>query len=83
MLLAQDADLQLILFLRSARRLRNEFIAEHGPYVNAMGAKGTEKVSIVGVTAAMSNAVFHATGRRRRSLPITPDKVLEALRQPA
>ncbi|WP_045688821.1 xanthine dehydrogenase family protein molybdopterin-binding subunit [Hymenobacter sp. AT01-02] len=60
-----------------------EFVDEHDPYVNAMGVKGIGEIAIVGVTAAVANAVFHATGRRLRSLPMTPDKVLDALRQPA
>ncbi|WP_139926321.1 xanthine dehydrogenase family protein molybdopterin-binding subunit [Hymenobacter sp. DG01] len=60
-----------------------EFIDEHDPYVNPMGVKGIGEISIVGVTAAVANAVFHATGRRLRSLPMTPNKVLDALRQPA
>ena len=60
-----------------------EFIDEHDPYVNAMGVKGIGEISIVGVTAAVANAVFHATGKRVRALPMTPAKVLEALRQPA
>ena len=58
-----------------------EFVDEHDPYINAMGVKGIGEISIVGVAAAVSNAIFHATGRRLRSLPITPDKVLEAMRQ--
>jgi xanthine dehydrogenase YagR molybdenum-binding subunit len=60
-----------------------EFIDEYDSHVNAMGVKGIGEISIVGVTAAVANAVFHATGRRLRSLPITPAKVLEAMRQPA
>jgi xanthine dehydrogenase YagR molybdenum-binding subunit len=60
-----------------------EFIDEHDPYVNAMGVKGIGEISIVGVTAAVANAVFHATGKRVRELPMTPAKVLEAMRQPA
>ncbi|WP_315984791.1 xanthine dehydrogenase family protein molybdopterin-binding subunit [Hymenobacter puniceus] len=63
--------------------MRVEFIDEHDPYVNAMGVKGIGEISIVGVTAAVANTVFHATGRRLRSLPMAPDKVLESLRQPA
>ncbi|SNC61341.1 xanthine dehydrogenase, molybdenum binding subunit apoprotein [Hymenobacter gelipurpurascens] len=59
-----------------------EFIDEHDPYINAMGVKGIGEISIVGTTAAVGNAIFHATGRRLRSLPITPDKILEAMRQP-
>ncbi|RSK43967.1 xanthine dehydrogenase family protein molybdopterin-binding subunit [Hymenobacter rigui] len=60
-----------------------EFIDEKDPYINAMGVKGIGEVSIVGTSAAVANAIFHATGRRLRSLPITPDKILEAMRQPS
>ncbi|AWM35024.1 xanthine dehydrogenase family protein molybdopterin-binding subunit [Hymenobacter nivis] len=55
-----------------------EFVDEHDPYINAMGVKGIGEISMVGVSAAVANAVAHATGRRVRSLPITPDKVLGA-----
>jgi xanthine dehydrogenase YagR molybdenum-binding subunit len=58
-----------------------EFIDEHDPYINAMGVKGIGEISIVGTSAAVGNAIFHATGRRMRSLPITPSKMLEAMRQ--
>jgi len=34
------------------------------------------EIGIVGVAAAISNAIFHATGRRVRSTPMTPDKVM-------
>ncbi|MCA8829609.1 xanthine dehydrogenase family protein molybdopterin-binding subunit [Hymenobacter pini] len=54
-----------------------EFIDEKDPYINAMGVKGIGEISMVGVAAAVANAVFHATGKRVRSLPITPDKILE------
>ncbi|MBC6989951.1 xanthine dehydrogenase family protein molybdopterin-binding subunit [Hymenobacter sp. BT491] len=60
-----------------------EFIDEKDPYVNAMGVKGIGEIAIVGVAAAVSNAIFHATGRRLRDLPMTPDRVLAALRGPA
>ena len=53
-----------------------EFIDEHDPYINAMGVKGIGEISMVGVAAAVANAVFHATGKRVRDLPITPDKIL-------
>ncbi|MFD1466795.1 xanthine dehydrogenase family protein molybdopterin-binding subunit [Hymenobacter caeli] len=55
-----------------------EFVDEHDPYINAMGVKGIGEISMVGVAAAVANAVAHATGRRVRDLPITPDKVLAA-----
>ncbi|TMR97156.1 xanthine dehydrogenase family protein molybdopterin-binding subunit [Nonomuraea basaltis] len=41
-----------------------------------LGAKGIGELGIVGAAAAIANAVYHATGRRVRSLPITPDKVM-------
>jgi len=41
-----------------------------------LGAKGVGEIGIVGVAAAVANAVFHATGKRLRSTPITPDKLL-------
>ena len=60
-----------------------EFVPETDPYINALGVKGIGEIGIVGVAAAVANAVFNATGRRLRSLPMTPDKMLEALRMPA
>jgi xanthine dehydrogenase YagR molybdenum-binding subunit len=41
-----------------------------------LGAKGVGEIGIVGVAAAVANAIFHATGKRLRTTPITPDKVL-------
>ncbi len=52
------------------------FVEEHDPHVNPLGAKGLAELSLVGVAAAVANAVYHATGRRVRDLPITPDKLL-------
>ena len=43
---------------------------------NPLGVKGVGEVGIVGVPAAIANAVYHATGKRVRDLPITLDKVL-------
>ena len=43
---------------------------------NPIGVKGVGEVGLVGVAAAIANAVFHATGRRVRSLPITLDQLL-------
>lgn len=45
--------------------------------VNPMGAKGMGEIAIIGFAGAVANAVFNATGKRIRSLPITPDKILE------
>jgi xanthine dehydrogenase YagR molybdenum-binding subunit len=52
------------------------FIDEQDPYVNEIGVKGIGEIGITGVAAAIANAVFHATGKRVRDLPITLDKLL-------
>jgi xanthine dehydrogenase YagR molybdenum-binding subunit len=41
-----------------------------------LGAKGVGEIGLMGVSAAIANAIFHATGKRLRSTPITPDKIL-------
>jgi xanthine dehydrogenase YagR molybdenum-binding subunit len=45
-------------------------------YASPIGAKGAGEIGIVGVAAAIANAVYHATGVRVRDLPITPDKLM-------
>ncbi|MBD2527601.1 xanthine dehydrogenase family protein molybdopterin-binding subunit [Nostoc sp. FACHB-133] len=55
-----------------------QFIEENDPYVNTLGTKSLGELPIVGVAAAISNAVYHATGKRIRDLPITPDKLSES-----
>jgi len=52
------------------------FINEEDLIPNKLGVKGIGEVGIVGVAAAIANAVFNATGKRVRNLPITPDKLL-------
>ena len=52
------------------------FVEEHDAIVNPLGAKGLGEPGVVGVAAAVANAVFHATGTRVRDLPITLDKLL-------
>ena len=54
------------------------FVDEPDTNVNPLGVKGVGEIGIVGVPAAIANAVYHATGRRVRDLPITLDKVLQA-----
>jgi xanthine dehydrogenase YagR molybdenum-binding subunit len=53
-----------------------QVVEEDDPHVNPLGAKGIGEIGITGVAAAVANAVYHATGRRVRELPITLDKLL-------
>jgi xanthine dehydrogenase YagR molybdenum-binding subunit len=53
-----------------------QIVDEDDPHVNPLGAKGIGEIGITGVGAAIANAVYHATGRRVRELPITLDKVM-------
>jgi xanthine dehydrogenase YagR molybdenum-binding subunit len=53
------------------------FVDEQDALVNPLGIKGLGEIGIVGVAAAIANAVYHATGKRVRDLPITLDKVIE------
>jgi xanthine dehydrogenase YagR molybdenum-binding subunit len=52
------------------------FVDEPDEVVNPLGAKGLGEIGLVGVAAAVANAVYHATGKRIRDLPITPDKLV-------
>jgi xanthine dehydrogenase YagR molybdenum-binding subunit len=51
------------------------FVAEPDQIINPMGLKGVGEIGLVGVPAAIANAVYHATGKRIRDLPITLDKL--------
>jgi xanthine dehydrogenase YagR molybdenum-binding subunit len=52
------------------------FIDEVDEYASPIGGKGLGELGATGVDAAVADAVFHATGRRIRELPITPDKLV-------
>jgi xanthine dehydrogenase YagR molybdenum-binding subunit len=52
------------------------FIDKPDPYINPIGTKGIGEISLIGVAAAVANAVYNATGKRIRELPITPDKLI-------
>jgi xanthine dehydrogenase YagR molybdenum-binding subunit len=51
------------------------FVDEPDDIVNPLGIKGLGEIGIVGVAGAIANAVYHATGKRVRDLPITLDKL--------
>lgn len=52
------------------------FVDKPDPILNPNGSKGMGEIALIGFAAAVANAVYHATGKRIRSLPITADKVL-------
>jgi xanthine dehydrogenase YagR molybdenum-binding subunit len=51
-------------------------VKEDDPHVNPLGVKGVGEIAMVGIAPAITNAIFHATGKRIRELPVTPDKLL-------
>ena len=52
------------------------FVPEEDTHVNPLGVKGLGEIAMVGVAPAIVNAVYHATGKRIRELPVTPDKLI-------
>jgi xanthine dehydrogenase YagR molybdenum-binding subunit len=52
------------------------FVEEPDGTVNPLGIKGVGEIGIVGVAAAVANAIYHATGKRVRDLPITLNKII-------
>ena len=57
-------------------KIEVNFINKSDDILTPIGAKGLGEIGIVGVPAAIANAVYHATGKRIRELPITPDKLV-------
>ena len=54
------------------------FVASEDAIMNPLGVKGLAELGLCGVAPAIANAVWHATGKRMRELPITPDRLLMA-----
>lgn len=52
------------------------FVDDPDPRASPLGVKGVGEIGVVGTAAAVANAIFHATGKRVRELPITLDKLL-------
>jgi xanthine dehydrogenase YagR molybdenum-binding subunit len=66
----------LVPVCADVRELDVSFVSGSDTNFNPLGAKGLAEIAICGVAPAIANAVFHATGRRIRDLPITPEKLL-------
>ncbi|WP_426231697.1 xanthine dehydrogenase family protein molybdopterin-binding subunit [Pararhizobium sp. DWP3-4] len=56
--------------------LEAHFIDEDDTIVNPLGVKGLGEIAIVGIAPAVANAIFHATGKRIRELPITIESLI-------
>ena len=52
------------------------FIDKPDPLINALGAKGVGECAMVGVSAAVANAIYHATGKRQREMPFRIEQML-------
>src|SRR5690606_16099852 len=52
------------------------FVNKPDPVLNPMGAKGMGEISLIGYAASVANAVFNATGKRVRKLPITAELIM-------
>lgn len=55
------------------------FVNKKDPISNPMGTKGLGETALVGMAPAIANAVFNATGKRVRDLPITLDKIIDTV----
>jgi xanthine dehydrogenase YagR molybdenum-binding subunit len=53
-----------------------EFLDRPDPFISPIGARGIGEIGITGMAAAVANAVFNATGKRVRDLPVTLDKLM-------
>ncbi|PHN02402.1 xanthine dehydrogenase family protein molybdopterin-binding subunit [Flavilitoribacter nigricans] len=58
------------------------FLPEEDKIANEMGVKGIGELGITSVAASIANAIFNATGKRMRDLPITPEKLIMAEPEP-
>jgi xanthine dehydrogenase YagR molybdenum-binding subunit len=58
------------------QRIEPDFVDIPDPYISPLGARGVGELAITGLAPAIVNAVYHATGKRIRDLPVTVEKML-------
>ena len=68
----------LVPVCADVQELDATFVESDDPIMNPLGVKGLAELGLCGVAPAIANAVWHATGKRVRELPITPDRLLTA-----
>ena len=56
--------------------LNVRFVEEDDPYVNPLAAKGFGELALIGTAPAIANAIFHATGKRIRDLPVRVESLV-------
>ena len=56
--------------------IKVHFIGKPDPHISPIGARGVGEIGTTGAAAAIANAVFNATGKRLRDLPLTPEKLM-------
>jgi xanthine dehydrogenase YagR molybdenum-binding subunit len=52
------------------------FVDEPDDIITPLGITGVGEIGVVGTAAAIANAIYHATGKRVRDIPITPNKLI-------
>jgi xanthine dehydrogenase YagR molybdenum-binding subunit len=52
-------------------------VEERDEHVNALGIKGVGEIGVTGTAGAIANAIWHATGRRVRSFPISLEQLID------
>jgi xanthine dehydrogenase YagR molybdenum-binding subunit len=61
---------------RRVRELDVTFVQAEDLIFNPLGVKGVAEIAVCGVAPAIANAVYHATGKRIREVPILPEALL-------
>jgi xanthine dehydrogenase YagR molybdenum-binding subunit len=80
---AQDLGGYLVPVNADAPDVTVEFVDVTDDVANTLGVKGVGEIGQVGVAAAIANAVYHATGRRIRELPLAAELVMDPVLAPA